>query len=88
MRDNNDTWIFERGDFFANLTRFPIPFDLKKVDIEKLFGTTKADVVTELFRVGEGKLGYYVADLLDKRYYYCGTSENDLKAKFVELGIG
>ncbi|TBR56670.1 hypothetical protein B4U84_28835 [Westiellopsis prolifica IICB1] len=42
----------------------------------------------ELFRINGGKQGYYIADIQDKKYYYCGTEWEDVKLKLGELGIG
>ena len=41
-----------------------------------------------LFRINGGKQGYYIANILDKKYYYCGTEWEDVKIKLKELGIG
>lgn len=45
-------------------------------------------VAIELFRINGGKQGYYIANILDKKYYYCGTEWQDVKNKLLELGIG
>lgn len=34
------------------------------------------------------KNAWYLADILDKKYYYCGTEWLDVKVKLRELGIG
>ncbi|MDF5715840.1 MAG: hypothetical protein PUP93_18640 [Rhizonema sp. NSF051] len=41
-----------------------------------------------LYRISGGRQGYYIADILDKKYYYCGTQWLDVKALLLELGIG
>ncbi|MBO3462974.1 hypothetical protein G7B40_001645 [Aetokthonos hydrillicola Thurmond2011] len=59
--------------------------DLQK--IARLFDTTEQAVIIELFRLNGGQPGYYLANLKDKKYYYCGTWEG-VKQKLLELGIG
>lgn len=46
------------------------------------------EVAIELFRLNGGKAGYYIADIFEKKYYYCGTQWEDVKIKLRELGIG
>lgn len=41
----------------------------------------------ELFRQYGGKLGYYLADLRNKKCDYCGWTEEDVRGKLYELGI-
>jgi hypothetical protein len=53
-----------------------------------MYGTTKKKVVIELFRINGGKPGYYLADLRNKQYYYCGTEPEDITAQLQSLGIG
>lgn len=65
-------WSFKEGIFFYK--RLPISSsDLN--DTEFMYGISKRQVVTELFRVNGGKPGYYLADLHHKHYYYCGLLE-------------
>ena len=45
-------------------------------------------LVCELFKINGGLLGYYLVDLQDEEYYYCGQDAIDLKAKLLHLGIG
>jgi 3'-phosphoadenosine 5'-phosphosulfate sulfotransferase len=76
-------WHFIKGKNFYNPLNLP-----SEGDIEFAFGTTKKKVVVELFRINGGKPGYYLADLRDKEYYYCGTEPEDITAKLRSLGIG
>jgi hypothetical protein len=78
------TWYFKNGGVFYNRTGEPIP----ESDRERLFGITKNKIVIELFRINAGKPGYYLANLRDKKYYYCGDNWEDVKAQLKELGIG
>ena len=76
-------WHFIKGKTFYN------PLNLPSVgDIEFMFGTTKKKVVVELFRLNGGKVGYYLADLRQKKYYYCGQSWDSVKVQLRLLGIG
>jgi hypothetical protein len=76
-------WHFLKGKGFYNPLNLP-----SEGDIEFMFGTTKKDVVLELFRVNGGKPGYYLADLRNKEYYYCGIVPEDIKKQLRSLGIG
>ncbi|MEH1908063.1 hypothetical protein [Nostoc sp.] len=76
-------WHFIRGKTFYNPLNLP-----NEGDIEFMFGTTKKKVVVELFRINGGKIGYYLVNLLEKKYYYCGQDWASVKAKLRELGIG
>jgi hypothetical protein len=87
IKNGRACWSFWRVSVFCNTIDLTAP-DITKVDIENLFGTTKTKVVTELFRINGGRLGYYLANLIDNQYYYCGETEEDLKTKFLELGVG
>jgi hypothetical protein len=42
--------------------------------IEQQFGLTAEQVIIELFRIDAGRQGYYLANLKDQRYYYCGSN--------------
>jgi hypothetical protein len=53
-----------------------------------IYDTTPLKVVIELFRQYGGKLGYYLADLRHKKYYYCGLEEEDIQETLYSLGIG
>ncbi|MBD2245227.1 hypothetical protein [Nostoc sp. FACHB-888] len=75
-------WHFVQSKTFYN------PLNLPDGDIEFMFGTTKKKVVVELFRISGGKPGYYLADLRNKEYYYCGTDPENIKVQLRSLGIG
>lgn len=73
-------WSFERPKFLANLTGAKTPENFNTMDWDNSFGTTKSLVVTERFYINGGKHGYYLANLLELKYYYCGESDEDLRA--------
>lgn len=56
--------------------------------VERQFGLTGQQVVIELFRINGGKPGYYLVNLRDRKYYYCGLDWEDVKDKLLSLGIG
>ena len=57
-------------------------------DIEALFGIRFSKLCIELWRINGGQSGWYLADLRDRRYYYCGKTPESVTNKFHELGIG
>ncbi|MDJ0796561.1 MAG: hypothetical protein QNJ51_06945 [Calothrix sp. MO_167.B12] len=78
-------WAFKEGETFINWFNTP---DLEMEDLFSLFDTSMEKIATELRQINGAKNGYYIANILDKKYYYCGIEWKDVKAKFLELGIG
>ena len=54
---------------------------------EKYYGLTKTQIVTELFRKYQGKLGYYLVNLATEEYHYCGAEYEDIGTKLKDMGI-
>lgn len=79
--------IERRGNGWAFINLFNAPL-LTDDDLFAAFDTSMKKVAIELFRINGGKQGYYIANILDKKYYYCGTEWQDVKTKLLELGIG
>lgn len=79
-------WSFYVSKVFYNPRAIEVPLEPDEVLIK--FGLSMSKVVIELFRINGGKLGYYLANLRDKKYYYCGEGEDSVKDKLLELGIG
>ncbi|MBN3959488.1 hypothetical protein [Nostoc sp. NMS8] len=77
-------WFFHGGNIFYNPRG--VPTDLNS--ILQRNGLTRIKVVVELFRVNGGKPGFYLADIQEKKYFYCGQKCEDVKAKLRSLGIG
>ncbi|MBD2772250.1 hypothetical protein [Iningainema tapete] len=78
-------WAFIHGETFYN------PFNLPRFSIQDTFigfGTSMTKVAREFFKINGGKEGYYLANIMDKKYYYCGKYPLDVKVKLIELGIG
>lgn len=57
-------------------------------DFEGLYGMSRTQVAIALFRINGGRGGFYLADLKNKKYYYCGLEFKDVKTKLHELGVG
>jgi hypothetical protein len=57
-------------------------------DIEALYGINEQQVIVELFRINGGRLGFYIADLRHRNYYYCGEEAETVKLKLLSIGIG
>lgn len=72
-----------KGSKLVSANNDPIGCD----DIQS-YGITALDLVVSLFRINGGKPGYYIANLRDKNYYYCGLSLEDVQIAFRNLGIG
>lgn len=83
-RSGVDWFVKDNGRVFYNPTDEPTQLTNRA----EQFGTTDQNVAIELFRINGGKPGYYLANLRDKKYYYCGQKWEDVKAKLKELGIG
>ena len=77
-------WAFKHGEPFINLFNVPT---LSIEDEFTAFDTSMKKVAIEMFRINGGKEGYYIANILDKKYYYCGTQWEDVKTKLKQLGI-
>jgi len=73
--------------FIKNLDVFTTTTKINHDDINTIYGITEKQVVIELFRINGGKSGYYLANVRDKKYYYC-VDRNGVKNKLLELGIG
>jgi hypothetical protein len=57
-------------------------------DLFTTFGTNLRSCAAKLLSINGGEEGFYLVDIMDKRYYYCGKSTQDIKSKLLELGIG
>lgn len=87
IEQKETAWHFQTGGkVFYNPRNIPVPLDCK--DQMRQFGLDSKKVVIELFRINAGRAGYYLANLRDKKYYYCGTEWEDVKTTLRSLGIG
>lgn len=69
---------------FYNPTNIPSKLEY----VERQFDLTAQKVAIELFRINGGKPGYYLANLRDRKYYYCGSEWKDVGTTLQSLGIG
>jgi len=87
VRREGSTWSFKSGGkVFYNPRNVPVSLELE--DQLHRFGLTKSKVAIALFRLNGGRAGYYLANLREKKYYFCGDSLDDVRAVFIMLGIG
>lgn len=77
-------WGFKKVSPFYSRLPFSVDFN----DLNLLYGISKQEIVIELFRLNGGRVGFYLADLRNKRYYYCGAAVSDIKTILARLGIG
>ncbi|MHC5720265.1 MAG: hypothetical protein ACYTX0_51600, partial [Nostoc sp.] len=52
-----------------------LEFATRKYDI------SREDLAIELFRVNDGRAGYCIGDLKQKRFYYCGVDLESVREK-------
>lgn len=83
-REGVDWFVKEGGKIFYNSTDQPVSL----THVEHQFGLTEEKVIIELFRINGGRSGYYLANLRDRQYYYCGVEWNDVKTTLQRLGLG
>lgn len=57
-------------------------------NIQTVYGLSERQVVINLFRLNGGKSGFYLANLRDRKFYYCGEAWEDIKTQLLNLGIG
>ncbi|OKH14874.1 hypothetical protein NIES592_08330 [Fischerella major NIES-592] len=77
-------WFLKKAKVLVRNLPIAIDFD----DFELLYGISREKVAIELFRINGGRDGYYLVNLRQKRYYYCGTEPEGVKTQLRELGIG
>jgi hypothetical protein len=81
----DNTWKFRQGKPFYNPDCIN---GYSQTDIFTDYRLTLKKVAIELFRINGGKSGYYLANLRDRKYYYCGLTLEDVKETLYSLGIG
>lgn len=63
--------VIKRGRLFYK--KLPIA-SVDMNDLKLMYGISEQQIVIELFRINGGKVGFYLADLRHKQYYYCGLT--------------
>lgn len=83
-REGTRWFALDASRVFYNSTGEPL--DL--INVEKEFGLTVEQLIIGLFRINGGRSGFYLANLRDRKYYYCGLQQEDVKHTLRSLGIG
>ncbi|PSB04386.1 hypothetical protein [Merismopedia glauca] len=87
VKREGTTWCFKPGSsVFYNPRNVPVSLALE-ARLHR-FELNPSKLMIELFRVNGGKPGYYLVNLQDKQYYYCGFKWDDIKITLTSLGIG
>lgn len=82
----SDGWHFVKDKPFYNPLNFST---LEQEDIFSMLGLTMKEVANELRKINNATHGFYLANILDRKYYYCGTEWEDVERTLREdLGIG
>lgn len=55
--------------------------------IEKKFGFTEKEIIVNLFKINSGWQGYYIANLKEHKFFYCGTQWEDVNNTFQSFGV-
>lgn len=74
-------WGFKATAPFYNPGNAPVDRDR----LEESYGLTKGRVAVELFKINGGKEGWYLANLRDHNYHYCGLTREDVREKLRSL---
>ncbi|BAS55374.1 hypothetical protein NIES2135_53410 [Leptolyngbya boryana NIES-2135] len=85
VKRDREGWHFRHGKVFYG------PSDRSSDWVEnreQLFGLSDETIAVELFRLKLGAEGYYLANLRDRQYYYCGSDLSDVAATLRQFGIG
>ncbi|MDF5715265.1 MAG: hypothetical protein PUP93_15625 [Rhizonema sp. NSF051] len=78
-------WHFVKGESFYNPLNLP---SMSLNDLFSSFGISMREAARQLRKINGGEEGFYIVDIMDKNYYYCGRLPNSVKDKLIELGIG
>ncbi|MBE9017454.1 hypothetical protein IQ272_15175 [Chroococcidiopsidales cyanobacterium LEGE 13417] len=84
VRRIENTWEFRHGKIFYSSSNRSI--DPANRELE--YGLTKSKIAIELFRINGGRAGYYLVNLREQKYYYCGLALGDVRITLQQLGIG
>lgn len=86
VRREGTKWIFSGGGRVI-LNPRNVPVLLSVEDRLHRFKLTPSQAMIELFRINGGKPGYYLINMRNKQYYYCGTELSDVRLKLIDLGV-
>ena len=54
---------------------------------EETYGLNSKEMLLSLFRQYLGKIGFYIVNMRDREYHYCGLTSQDIKEKLLDLCI-
>jgi hypothetical protein len=86
FRRDRENWYLRQSKIFATPVSYPVG-ELIDRRIE-FYGLSESKLIGEFLWLNGGKEGYYLANLEERQYYYCGTELEDVKARLRSLGIG
>jgi hypothetical protein len=84
-RRDLDHWYQRNGKVFYNPSVQSIDQNQAR---EAAFGLSVDQILLEFCLLNGGKPGYYLANLRDRAYYYCGEQWADVQTQLHVLGIG
>jgi hypothetical protein len=59
----------------------------KRENREETYGLNYKEMLLSLFRQYLGKIGFYIVNMRDREYYYCGLTQQNIQEKLFDLGI-
>lgn len=77
-------WFLLKSRPFYNPRQIPTDHEY----VLSRYGLTTNIVITEFIFLTGGKPGFYIADLRDKKYFYCGNDKANVTTWLKDLGIG
>jgi hypothetical protein len=81
-KDDNSWYLYKGKKFFSQSN-----LSLQQGHLERRYGLSLSDIVLQFFQIGRGRPGFYLANLKERQFYFCGNSPQDIQHKFRELGI-
>lgn len=84
LRKEQNDWFVIKSKTLMNASDLPV---LPVADRVKQYGYTLYQLTIECFRHFLGRDGYYIVDLKQKKYYYCGQEGDSIKQTVKSLGI-
>ena len=83
VQKRGDRWTRLGTSSICNMSGKPYDYSQRY----SRFGLTPMKVLVELYKRYQGLDGWYLVNMAEKEYYYCGAIALDVNQKLVELGI-
>lgn len=83
----SDLWYFIQPSKIVSVRKVSCDSDFL-VSREESYGLSKAKIALEFRLLTGAKEGYYIADMKNKKYYYCGGHWSGVKLRLLQMGIG